>query len=229
MKSKIVLLILLASSGCASITGSKNQPVSVQALLNGQVLDGADCTLVNDKGTWFVKAPGSTVVQKSGQDLVVTCNKKGIPQGVATYASSVNGGVWGNIIFGGLIGYAVDASSGAAFDYPTSMGVQMGQVIRLEPPKIDHGSQFMDEYDPRNSIPLVPAANRSSGVNVIQPHGSMMGQVVLQPQKSIVPSASGGSSNSEAQKLRDIKALRDEGVLTQKEYDAKKAQILKAM
>lgn len=229
MKSKTVVLIFLTCSGCASITGSKIQPVSVQASHNGQVVDGADCTLVNDKGTWFVKAPGSTVVQKSGQDLVVTCNKKGIPQGVASYASSVNGGVWGNIIFGGLIGYAVDASSGAAFDYPTSMGVQMGQVIRLDPPKVDHGSQFIDEYDPRNGIPLVPAANRFSGVNVVHPRGSMMGQDVLQPQSSSLPFASGGSSNSEAQKLRDVKALKDEGVLTQKEYDAKKAQILKAM
>lgn len=228
MNPKAVLFILLACSGCASITGSKNQPVSVQASHNGQVLDGADCTLVNDKGTWFVKSPGSAVVQKSGQDLVVTCNKSGIPQGVATYASSANGGVWGNILFGGLIGFAVDASSGAAFDYPTSMGVQMGQVIRLEPSNVEKNTQTMDEYDPRNSIPLIQAGTRTSGVNVPQANVSGKSQV-SQPQNSGIVFSSAGSSNPGTQKLREIKALRDEGILTQKEYDTKKTEILKGM
>lgn len=228
INKNLILTLFLVCSGCASITGSKNQPVSVQASHNGQVLDSADCTLVNDKGVWYVKAPGSTVVQKSGQDLVVTCNKYGLPQGVATYASSANGGVWGNILFGGLIGFAVDASSGAAFDYPTSMGVQMGQVIRLEPPKVEQNTQTMDDYDPRNNIPLLQAGTRSSGVNVPQklvqekPQGS-------QSKGSDLVFTTGSTSNPAAQKLREIKALKDEGILTQKEYDSKKAEILKGM
>jgi len=228
MNSKLVFSILLLCTGCASITGSKNQPVSVQASHNGQVLDGIDCTLVNDKGVWYVKAPGSTVVQKSGQDLVVTCNKQGLPQGVATYASSANGGVWGNILFGGLIGFAVDASSGAAFDYPTSMGVQMGQVIRLEPSKVDKTTQTMDDNDPRNNIPLMQASTRTSGVNVTPPVTSTAVPQVPSSSAGIV-FATGVGSNPSAQKLREIKALKEEGILTQKEYDAKKAEILKGM
>ena len=200
----------------------------MQASHNGQVLDGIDCTLVNDKGVWYVKAPGSTVVQKSGQDLVVTCNKQGLPQGVATYASSANGGVWGNILFGGLIGFAVDASSGAAFDYPTSMGVQMGQVIRLEPSKVDKTTQTMDDNDPRNNIPLMQASTRTSGVNVTPPVTSTAVPQVPSSSAGIV-FATGVGSNPSAQKLREIKALKEEGILTQKEYDAKKAEILKGM
>lgn len=225
---KSVLLVMLVCSGCASITGSKNQPVSVQASHNGKILDNADCTLVNDKGTWFVKAPGSTVVQKSGQDLVVTCNRDGLPQGVATYASSANGGVWGNILFGGLIGFAVDASSGAAFDYPTSMGVQMGQVIRLEPSRVEQNTQTMDEYDPRNNIPLLQAGTRTSGVNVPK-NDTREGAPSSKNSGSGLTFANGSTSNSNAQKMREIKALRDEGILTQKEYEAKKTEILKSM
>lgn len=226
--SKSVLLVMLVCSGCASITGSKNQPVSVQASHNGKILDNADCTLVNDKGTWFVKAPGSTVVQKSGQDLVVTCNKDGLPQGVATYASSANGGVWGNILFGGLIGFAVDASSGAAFDYPTSMGVQMGQVIRLEPSRVEKNTQTMDEYDPRNNIPLLQAGTRTSGVNVTaDPYPSTQ---QLKSNNSVLSFSNASNVTSPvSQKLRELKVLRDEGVLTQKEYDLKKAELLKTM
>lgn len=230
MDKKITLAVgvLLLVTGCASITGSKNQPVSVQASHQGRVLDSVDCTLVNDKGVWFVKAPGSTVVQKSGQDLVVTCNKDGIPQGVATYASSANGGVWGNILFGGLIGFAVDASSGAAFDYPTSMGVQMGQVIRLEPSNVEKNTQTMDEYDPRNNIPLLQAGTRTSGVNVPQ-QASPGAQKNQQGSNAGLVFSRGASTTPSVQKIRDLKALRDEGILTQKEYDQKKAEILKGM
>ena len=133
MYMHLPLVVIAFCSGCASITGTKNQPVSVTATHNGKPIDGADCVITNDKGTWYVKSPGSTVIQKSGADLVVTCNKDGIPTGSSTAKSSANGGVWGNILFGGIIGYAVDASTGAAFDYPTSLGVQMGQVLQLQP------------------------------------------------------------------------------------------------
>lgn len=142
-----IFLISTLGSGCASITGSKNQPVSVSAIHNGKPLDGADCVLTNDKGTWFVKSPGSTVIQKSGSDLTITCSKDGIPTGSTAAKSSANGSVWGNILFGGIIGYAVDASTGAAFDYPTSLGVQMGQVIQLQPQAPTNGdpNQFQTQ------------------------------------------------------------------------------------
>lgn len=135
LKFSATCVLILFSTGCASITGSKNQPVSVTAVHEGKQIDGADCVLTNDKGTWFVKSPGSTVVQKSGGDLTITCNKEGVPTGSAAAVSSANAGAWGNILFGGIVGYVVDASSGAAFDYPTSLGVQMGQVLQLQPQK----------------------------------------------------------------------------------------------
>lgn len=199
-----IIAIVSLASGCASITGSKNQPVSVQAHLNGNQIQDASCTLTNDKGTWFIKTPGSTTVQKSGQDLVVTCNKDGIPAGSTTVASSANGGVWGNILFGGLIGYAIDASTGAAFDYPTSMSVQMGQVIKLEPPK----------PNPDGSMPESASQNQPTQTAQSSSGGLVFDQNAQSPT---------------AQKLRELKTLKDEGVITQKEYDAKKAAVLKGM
>ena len=72
----------------------------------------------------------------------------------------------------------------------------------------------MDPYDPRNNIPLLQAATRTSGVNV--PVSSIQGTVA--PVTNASPNI---------QKLRDLKTLKDEGILTQKEYDSKKAEILK--
>ena len=75
---------------------------------------------------------------------------------------------------------------------------------------------MMDPYDPRNNIPLVQASTRTSGVNV--------------PQSNIQASAQQGMvSNSSLQKLRDLKMLRDEGLITSKDYDTKKSEILKGM
>lgn len=133
-KLLVITLSALTLTSCASITNSKMQPVSVSSLYKGQSIDGAQCSLVNDKGTWYVNSPGSVVIQKSYGDLAVTCKKNKVPTGIITVSSGHNGSVWGNVLAGGLIGYAVDASSGAGFDYPSTINVQMGQNINLQPP-----------------------------------------------------------------------------------------------
>ncbi len=118
-------LLLVAISnmmGCASITGSRNQPVSVTCTADGKPVNGANCSLINDKGQWFVTTPGTVMIQKAYGDLAISC-KKDDATGTATFKSTSEGAVWGNVIAGGLIGYAVDASSGAGFAYPQSMNV----------------------------------------------------------------------------------------------------------
>lgn len=122
IRTVLAFLIALALMGCASITGSKNQPVSVTAICNGAPAKDASCVLVNDKGTWYVTAPGSVVVGKSTSDLSVTCSTAN-SRTSAAFQSRSNPGVWGNILAGGVIGYAVDSSTGAGFDYPPTMTV----------------------------------------------------------------------------------------------------------
>ena len=128
LRRTLMLIFLIAMSsmtGCASITGSRNQPVSVTCSSDGKPVNGANCSLMNDKGQWFVTAPGTVMIQKAYGDLAITCKKDEIT-GAATFKSASEGAVWGNVIAGGLIGYAVDASSGAGFSYPQSMNVNIG-------------------------------------------------------------------------------------------------------
>jgi hypothetical protein len=122
LPKSFLALTLLALVGCASITGSKNQPISITPVCEGVVVSNASCTLMNDKGTWYVQTPGSVMIQKAYGDLSVTC-KKETAVGTGAFQSKSNGGVWGNVLAGGIIGYAVDASSGAGFDYPPTMTV----------------------------------------------------------------------------------------------------------
>ncbi len=130
----VAVCLLTLVTGCASITGSKNQPVSINAVCDGQPVVEASCTLMNDKGSWYVKTPGSVMIQKAYGDLAVDC-KKGDAIASTKFRSSSNGGVWGNILAGGIIGYAVDASSGAGFDYPSTMTVTLPPPCRASAQK----------------------------------------------------------------------------------------------
>ncbi len=114
-------------TGCASITGSQNQPISVRSSCGPtQQVSGAACRLSNDKGEWFVNStPGTVTVKKAFGDVAIECAKPGLGSGSRVYKSNANGSVFGNLLAGGLVGYAVDAGTGAGFDYPQSMSVEI--------------------------------------------------------------------------------------------------------
>lgn len=131
-------------SGCASIADGKNQVLSVETRNKSVPVVGSNCKLTNDKGTWYVTAPGTTTVQRSYQDLNVQCEKMGMAPSVAAIKSSTKGMAFGNIIFGGVIGAGVDIASGAAYDYPSPITVEMNDLIesdRLSRPTAAHGSE----------------------------------------------------------------------------------------
>lgn len=92
----------------------------------GTDVAGAKCTLGNDKGTWYVTTPGSVMVRRSFNDMSVNCALDGYDPGISMVKSSTKGMAFGNILFGGVIGAGVDMSTGAAYDYPTMIVVDMG-------------------------------------------------------------------------------------------------------
>jgi hypothetical protein len=112
--------LVVSLAGCASVTGSSTQPIVVNAVCEGELVRDAACTLSNDKGRWTMQTPGAVTVSKSYGDLAIEC-RRDQAVGAATFQSKNNGGVWGNVIAGGLIGYAVDSKTGAGFDYPPSV------------------------------------------------------------------------------------------------------------
>lgn len=127
------LLALVNLGGCASITGGTNQVVSVETRDKGQAIAGAACTLTNPKGTFFVTSPGTVTIHRAYDDLNVKCEKEGFQPGMVSAKSSTKGMAFGNILFGGVIGGAIDAGTGAAYDYPTLITVLMGESSLLGP------------------------------------------------------------------------------------------------
>lgn len=135
MKYLLILSFILVLNSCASITESKNQSMSVST---GEVT-GAMCTLSNSKGSYYVNStPGSVMVRNACDQLTVTCKKDGyVPANPA--AGSVQdkskGMAWGNIIFGGIIGIAVDRQTGAGCNYP-----QQNIIFPMQKVSVESGS-----------------------------------------------------------------------------------------
>jgi hypothetical protein len=123
----------LAASGCATITSSETQVVSLSTkTADGQVVEKVKCTLRNDKGIWETQSPGFASVRRSAEDLMVECKKEGLPDGLLRAISRAAGGMWGNIIFGGGIGAIIDHNKGTGYDYPNDLPVKMGASTTID-------------------------------------------------------------------------------------------------
>lgn len=118
----LVMVLMLALQGCASIVSGSTQVVSVDT----PGCPGARCELSNDKGKYFVQAtPGTVTLGRSYNNLQVTCTRDGASGDPLSVASVTKGMAFGNILFGGVIGAGVDVSTGAAYDYPQLITVPM--------------------------------------------------------------------------------------------------------
>ena len=140
------------ATGCASITGTTIQAVSVQTVdTAGKEVVGGACELNNNKGKWFITTPGSTTINRSNDNLSVLCRKDNYDPGRASVVSATKGSMFGNIIFGGGIGAIVDHNNGAAYEYPAFFQVQMGS------------SKLIDVTKPEGQqIVVLPAEQQSA-------------------------------------------------------------------
>lgn len=116
----------VALAGCATIVDGTKQSVSVST----SPVQGAECTLTNSEGTWYVTSPGSVEVHKTKNDLTVTCKKDGYQSGTQVAVSNFGGATFGNIVAGGLIGAGIDAASGANYYYNTPIIVPLGEQTK---------------------------------------------------------------------------------------------------
>ena len=116
-------------SGCATIIEGTTQSVSVSTVPE----QGAQCTLKNSEGTWFLTTPGSTTVHKTKNDMTVDCNKAGFEPGHMVAVSHFGGTTVGNVIAGGAIGLGVDAASGANYHYDSPITVTLGEATAAAP------------------------------------------------------------------------------------------------
>lgn len=199
----VAAITIAITTGCASITGTNSQNVSVQTKnVAGTEVKGASCELSNNKGKWFVTTPGSVGIHRSNDDMQVVCNKDGLEPGRAAVVSDTKGSMFGNIIFGGGIGAIIDHNSGAAYEYPAFIQVVMGVFTKLEPTK------------PADSTA------QSSTPPPSQPAGTM--QTVSSTSQTMAPQPAGSRDDQ----LRELKRLRDNNLISQEIYLERQKAVL---
>ena len=93
--------------GCATIIHGTKQRIGISSSPTG-----AKVSVDNDS----VGVTPLFVNLKRKDDYIVTIELPGYQKAQLTITSSVSGWVWGNIVFGGLIGLAIDAASGGLYE-----------------------------------------------------------------------------------------------------------------
>src|SRR5258708_33466783 len=104
--------------GCATIMEGTSQSVQITT-----VPPGARC-FVDREGARLGEVgstPGSIRLDKSKNDIVLTCSKDGYQTATIAQSPSFSGTTFGNIIVGGGIGAIADAASGANYYYPNQV------------------------------------------------------------------------------------------------------------
>ncbi len=114
MRALMILAGLLLATGCASITKGTKDTVNVEI---GNCSESMLCKATNKKGTWEFRAPGPVTVVKSDDALVLRC-EDGPHVLTRTIAPDNSGMAWGNVVFGGVVGAAVDSGTDAHWDLP---------------------------------------------------------------------------------------------------------------
>jgi|SRR5665213_916994 len=111
----------VALSGCATIIKGSSQSIAITT----PPVSGATCVLSSKEGSWTVITPGVATVSKTKDDMQVRCTKTGYQDGIATIPSNFQGWTLGNVLLGGLIGFGVDAATGAMNEYPHAFQIPM--------------------------------------------------------------------------------------------------------
>lgn len=155
LSTATILAVSLVLTGCASIVNGSNQVLSVETRNSAGPVIGANCKLENPKGVYYVTTPGTVSVNRAYDELNVKCEKAQEQPGLASVKSNTKAMAFGNIIFGGVIGAAVDVGTGAAYDYPMLITVLMGQSTNV------HGNTEQANAAPANAavVPNTAAAN----------------------------------------------------------------------
>lgn len=120
LRVAIIAVGTLGLGACASITKGTTQTLTVTT-----EPPGASCELKRNNITLAIinPTPGSISVDKSKDTIAVTCEKDAHENASGVLVSEFEAMTAGNLIFGGLIGLAIDASSGAMNQYPSSVGL----------------------------------------------------------------------------------------------------------
>jgi hypothetical protein len=122
-----------AACGCATVSGTPTQPVSVQAVdASGRPVDGMRCRLANGAADYFGTTPIFDLqVRRSASDLQVECRRGGLlARGTAVSRGTHLGRyVAAALLPGGTAAVLIDHLSGYGYAYPARIRLRVGEHL----------------------------------------------------------------------------------------------------
>lgn len=202
---------LIAVSGCASIVSQSSYPVTINS-----TPPGATVVIKNRSGAEMHKAQTPTTITLdadsgffSKAEYTMEFRKEGFEPATATLNATLNPWYIGNIVFGGLIGLLiVDPATGAMWSLDDNLMGGLTPIPGNQPPVV---------------IPLAAPAS-SDSTPVAGSSAQAAAPVAAAP--AIEPAAPPAPAKSAADKLRDLKSLKDDGVISNEEYMQKRAPLI---
>jgi hypothetical protein len=158
---------LLLTSACATITTGTTQPITVVT----PYADNASCDLRDTGGgSWYLRStPDTVVVNKGSGPMTIKCQKDGFENGTTVLNEKFQGATLGNVLLGGGIGVIVDASSGAAQEYPKDVKVYLkpkkwsseSERVQWMEEKRQYDLELAKKFEPQpTSKPAYPSGRR---------------------------------------------------------------------
>lgn len=114
-------VIAILAAGCASIIHGSRQDIRVTSNPSGAVVR----VNLNNQAT---TTPGILTLNRKEIGYVLTFEKQGYKPVEVSLRRTVDGWLFGNIIFGGLVGIVIDFASGSAYKLtPDEVNTVLGQ------------------------------------------------------------------------------------------------------
>ena len=187
----ILMIFVLSITGCASITCGPNQRVPVSTNPPGATV------MVDGEGSH--KTP-TTIKLRRKTDHNLIFVKEGYETEHVLLMHVISGAVAGNILLGGLIGWGVDAMTGAQFKLvPESVHVEMQKLSDAAAASVsniikpltseDRLTQLKSLYDKGLITETEYEANKKVILNSLSGEGSSAAKTVVEPSEVVTEAA----------------------------------------
>jgi len=125
--------LILANTGCATLTGSSTQTIEVTTVdARDRAVRGMTCTLTHGPGSYVVDSPATGLeIKRSSTELEIEC-RRGSQLARGTVVPKAESAIAHSFIPGGSIATLVDYATGAMYTYPSPLRLRIGQHLRFE-------------------------------------------------------------------------------------------------
>jgi hypothetical protein len=134
----VVSVLSLLCASCASIVSSNESTTYIETFP-----EDARCELHGQDFSRVITTPGSVHLPSEAAPVTVSCKKEDYFTTAQTLDTSMDGWIFGNLLFGGIIGGVVDIARGAGQKFPPKFSMV------LDPKSFDTAAERDEYYDKR--------------------------------------------------------------------------------